>query len=69
MKLASSDLIDQEQGKALADEILESKVEKQITEDLELRVKTSRTLINPSNESDDPQKMSQGENKGLLLFF
>ena len=60
-KLASTDLNDQEQGKALADEILEGKVEKQITEDGEIRVKTNRTFINPRlKEPDDPEKMSQG---------
>ncbi|XP_033232251.1 tetratricopeptide repeat protein 12-like [Belonocnema kinseyi] len=59
-KLASSNLKEQDQGMALADEILDGKIEKQITEDGEIRIKANRTLVNPRlKEPDDPEKMSQ----------
>lgn len=64
-KLASSDEKEQECGKKLADEILEKRVQKEIYEDGEVKIKTNRSVINkyPSKEdepSNDPNKMSRG---------
>ncbi|XP_011157329.2 tetratricopeptide repeat protein 12-like isoform X2 [Solenopsis invicta] len=63
-KLASSDEKEQECGKKLADEILEKRVQKEIYEDGEVKIKTNRSVINkyPSKEdepSNDPNKMSR----------
>ena len=49
----------------LADEILASKLEKNITEDGEVKIRTDRTIINQVQDSD-PSRMSQGR---LVLVF
>lgn len=63
-KLASCDPKEQEHGQILADEILERKTPKEISEDGELKVKTDRSVINKyslTESSKDPATMSQGK--------
>lgn len=60
--MASTNLAEQEEGKFLADEILKNNIEKQITDDGEIRVKTNRTMINKYSNNED-------NSKGLKIFF
>lgn len=57
-KLASTNLAEQEEGKFLADEILKNNIEKQITDDGEIRVKTNRTMINKYSNNEDNSKVA-----------
>ncbi|KZC08634.1 PREDICTED: tetratricopeptide repeat protein 12-like [Dufourea novaeangliae] len=60
-KLASDDPEEQKHGQILADEMLETKSETFVSEDCELKVKSSRTVINKSttNETNNREQMSQ----------
>lgn len=59
-KLASSDIKEQEEGKLLADQILEGNSEKEFTGDGEVRIKTNRTVINKSSTNNDSTSNSKG---------
>lgn len=62
-KLASDDPQEQKLGTLLADEMLDPKVKSEISDLGELKVKSSRTVINKlslNQEESDPSKMSQG---------
>lgn len=58
-KLASSDIKEQEEGKLLADQILEGNSEKEFTGDGEVRIKTNRTVINKSSTNNDSTSNSK----------
>ncbi|CAK9798788.1 Tetratricopeptide repeat protein 12 [Anthophora plagiata] len=60
-KLASSNPEEQKLGEILADQVLENRSERNISENVELKVKTNRTLINTcsTNEHSTPGQMSQ----------
>ncbi|XP_031848246.2 tetratricopeptide repeat protein 12 [Nomia melanderi] len=60
-KLASENPEEQKHGQILADEILERKTETMISEDCELKVKCSRTVINKcaKNDTNSEEQMSQ----------
>ncbi|CAL7941390.1 unnamed protein product [Xylocopa violacea] len=62
-KLASSNPEEQKHGQILADEILASRVERNICEDTELKVKTNRTVINKCsiNENESTQEQISQE--------
>ncbi|CAK9833615.1 Tetratricopeptide repeat protein 12 [Anthophora retusa] len=60
-KLASSNPEEQKLGEILADQVLENRSERNISENVELKVKTNRTLINTcsTTEHSTPGQMSQ----------
>ncbi|KOC68641.1 Tetratricopeptide repeat protein 12 [Habropoda laboriosa] len=60
-KLASSNPKEQKIGEILADEMLENRSERNISENVELKVKTNRTMINTrsTTETSTPEQMSQ----------
>lgn len=67
-KLTSSDEKEAQQGMFLADEILTGKVETEVTEIGELKVKTNRTIINKYRPEDsNPDQMSQGTLNNFFL--
>lgn len=65
-KLTSSDRKEQEYGQKLADEILKKNIQKEISKDGEVKIKTDRSLINKysskeDNSFNDADKMSRGK--------
>ena len=61
-KLASPNPEEQKHGQILADEILEKRSEKNICDDIELKIKMNRTVINKCsiNENFTEEQMSKG---------
>lgn len=61
-KLASSDPEEQKHGEILADEILGKRLEKDICEDTELKIRINRTVINKCsvNENSTQEQMCRG---------
>jgi hypothetical protein len=60
-QLASPDVKEQQCGMLLADQILENKSVTEITDNIELKIKCNRTIINKYPSKDlDPNEISQG---------
>lgn len=61
-KLASADPEEQKHGEILADEILGNRLEKDICEDTELKIRINRTVINKCsvNENSTQEQMCKG---------
>lgn len=68
-KLSSDEISEQQQGKLLADELLKEKTS--VDENEELKVTSSRTVINKILEKDErsPDEMSRGNAEILNNFF
>ncbi|XP_033305751.1 tetratricopeptide repeat protein 12-like isoform X3 [Bombus bifarius] len=62
-KLASADPEEQKHGEILADEILGNRLEKDICEDTELKIRINRTVINKCsvNENSTQEQMCRGK--------
>ncbi|XP_024228016.1 tetratricopeptide repeat protein 12-like isoform X3 [Bombus impatiens] len=62
-KLASADPEEQKHGEILADEILGNRLEKDICEDTELKIRINRTVINKCsvNENSTQEQMCKGK--------